>query len=69
MKDLWYNEYTIPLHKERINMKKWIKIIAVFLIAMAAYFGIVMYRTERISIGIIGGADGPTAIFVGSPQY
>ena len=45
-------------------MKKRMGLAAGILCAIVLYFGIDAKMQEQHSIGIIGGADGPTAIFV-----
>ena len=37
--------------------------------AAAALCGVVFFRREAASIAIIGGADGPTAIFIAGPAF
>ena len=45
-------------------MKKWIVVIIAILGIILAGFGISAKMKGTASVGIIGGADGPTAIFV-----
>ncbi|MBQ7795091.1 MAG: sodium ion-translocating decarboxylase subunit beta [Lachnospiraceae bacterium] len=45
-------------------MKKWISIIVGIIGAILVYHGVSMKINEQKAISIIGGADGPTAIFV-----
>ena len=45
-------------------MKKWICIIVGLISALAVYFGITAKLNEQKAIAIIGGADGPTSIFI-----
>ena len=51
-------------------MKKGIAVllivVGVLLAAVLAVFG--WMQAEQVSIGIIGGADGPTTIFVSGPE-
>ncbi len=47
-----------------MNIKKILAVIAGILGACFVYLGISMKIKEQESIAIIGGADGPTAIFV-----
>ena len=44
------------------------KVVAAVLLAIALLLTLFGSRKEAESIGIIGGADGPTAIFVGTPN-
>jgi len=46
-------------------MKKWLAVIVAVIGIILAGFGISTKMKGAASIGIIGGADGPTAIFVG----
>lgn len=39
-------------------------IISVILGLIAVVFGVAAFLSEKSSLGIIGGADGPTAVFV-----
>ena len=45
-------------------MKKWIAVIVAAIGIILAGFGISVKIKGAASVGIIGGADGPTAIFV-----
>ena len=45
-------------------MKKWIYMIAGVISALLLYFGITAKLNEQKAIAIIGGADGPTSIFI-----
>ena len=45
-------------------MKKWIYMIAGVISALLLYFGITAKMNEQKAIAIIGGADGPTSIFI-----
>ena len=45
-------------------MKKWLIGIAVFVLIVAAGMGIYLSSADMFSVAIIGGADGPTSIFV-----
>lgn len=45
-------------------MKKWVYFVGGIGVVAAVYLGISSMLNEQRSIGIIGGADGPTAIFV-----
>ena len=45
-------------------MKKWVCMIVGLIGALAAYFGITAKLNEQKAITIIGGADGPTSIYI-----
>ena len=45
-------------------MKKWICMVVGLISALVAYFGITAKLNEQKAITIIGGADGPTSIFI-----
>ena len=45
-------------------MKKWIYMIVGVISALILYFGIIAKLNEQKAIAIIGGADGPTSIFI-----
>ncbi len=45
-------------------MKKWICMIVGLISALILYFGITAKLNEQKAIAIIGGADGPTSIFI-----
>lgn len=45
-------------------MKKWIYMISGLISALAVYLGITAKLNEQKAITIIGGADGPTAIYI-----
>lgn len=45
-------------------MKKWICMIVGLVSALILYFGIAAKLNEQKSIAVIGGADGPTSIFI-----
>ena len=45
-------------------MKKWIYMIVGLISALILYSGITAKLNEQKAIAIIGGADGPTSIFV-----
>ncbi len=45
-------------------MKKAISIIVVIIGIVLAVLGIIVKTTESATVSIIGGADGPTAVFV-----
>lgn len=45
-------------------MKKWICMIVGLISALILYFGIIAKLNEQKAIAIIGGADGPTSIFI-----
>ena len=45
-------------------MKKWIYMIVGVISALILYFGIIAKLNEQKAITIIGGADGPTSIFI-----
>ena len=46
------------------TMKKWIYMIVGVISALILYFGIIAKLNEQKAIAIIGGADGPTSIFI-----
>ena len=45
-------------------MKKWIYMIVGLISAQVLYLGITAKQNEQKAIAIIGGADGPTSIFI-----
>jgi len=45
-------------------MKKWICMIVGLISVLILYFGITAKLNEQKAIAIIGGADGPTSIFI-----
>ena len=45
-------------------MKKWISLIAGIICGILLFFGIDAKIQEKQAITIIGGADGPTSIFI-----
>ena len=45
-------------------MKKWICLIVGSISGLILYFGIIVKLNEQKAIAIIGGADGPTSIFI-----
>ena len=45
-------------------MKKWIYMIVGLISALVLYLGITAKLNEQKAIAIIGGADGPTSIFI-----
>lgn len=63
-----YMNFSNTEAKGEIELKKIITAIAAVLAAAVAVFliikGITMFTTQRASISIIGGADGPTSVFL-----
>ena len=45
-------------------MKKWICMVVGLISALVAYFGITAKLNDQKAITIIGGADGPTSIYI-----
>lgn len=56
----------MKLLKKELSFKKYFGIISIifFIILGAIVIGKNFMTSESVSIGIIGGADGPTAVFI-----
>lgn len=53
----------------RDNTKKWLLIVLCIVALVLVAFSLISLAAQQNTVGIIGGADGPTAIFVtGSPM-